>query len=136
MARAQFLEYNSVSVCGVLFWLYSSCCCRRQALQGLLLGRVEVGGEVGEAGLGGELPQEVKQVLLDIQRVDRVSLAVRICLFCIVKVVFSEGKQFAEVHTLLGSTGVGRGITVLTITFPLIIVRFIKISSLSRNRII
>ena len=92
---------------------------------------------MGEAWLGGELPQEDEQVLLDIQRVDRVSLAVRIFLFSIVKVVLSRSKQFAEVHTLLVSTGVERGITVLTITFPLIIiVRFIKISSLSRDRII
>ena len=117
----KFLVYNSDSavVGGVLYSLY------RQAAQGGLLARVQVGGEVGEVGLGRELPQEVQQVLLDVQRVHWVCLAVQVLLLDILEVVLSRGEELAEVNALLGVAGVEGGVTVLTVALPLVIIRFI-----------
>ena len=81
----------------VLYRLYSAL----EVAECLLFRRVEVGGEMGETRLGSKLSQEGKQVLLDIQRVDWVSFAVRVLLLHIVQVVLGRGQQLAEVNRLI-----------------------------------
>ena len=70
-------------------------------LYGLLLGGVEVGGEVGEVGLGGELPDEGDKVLLHVETVDRIRLAVGVVLLdVLVKVVLGRSQEVGKIHPL------------------------------------
>ena len=50
-----------------------------------------------EAGGAGELPEEVEQVLLDVQGVEGIILVVNVDLVIVVEIILGWGQQLAEV---------------------------------------
>ena len=50
-----------------------------------------------EAGGAGELPEEVEQVLLDVQGVEGIILIVNVDLVIVVEIILSWGQELAEV---------------------------------------
>ena len=75
---------------------------------------------MGEAGRGGELPEKIDQILLDVNRVEGVVLKVRVHLVIIVEVVLGRSQELTQVN--LPVVG-GRGVTLLAVLIvPLIII--------------
>ena len=92
----------------------------QDSLHGLLLAGVEVGSEVGDVGRGGKLPEEVEQILLDVQRVERIVLTVGVQLVLIIQVVLGRGQELTEID--LPVVG-GGGVALLTVlVVPLFVI--------------
>ena len=83
---------------------------------------------MGEAGRGGELPEKIDQILLDVNRVEGVVLTVRIHLVLIIQVVLGWSQQVTEVN--LPVVG-GGGVALLAILIvPLIIIIILRLGIL------
>ena len=79
----------------------------QDSLHGLLLAGVEVGGEVGDVGRGRKLPEEVDQILLDIQGVERIILTVGVHLVLIVQIILCGSQELTEINLpVVGGGGV------------------------------
>ena len=114
------LEGGGVLSRVVLLWSSGSLRLDQDSLHGLLLPGVEVGGEVGDVGRGRKLPEEVEEILLDIQRVERVVLTVGVKLVLLVQIILGGSQELAEIN--LPVVG-GGGVALLTVlVVPLIII--------------
>ena len=92
----------------------------QDGLHGLLLPGVEVGGEVGDVGRGRKLPEEVEEILLDIQGVERVVLTVGVQLVLLVQIILGGSQELTEIN--LPVVG-GGGVALLTVlVVPLLII--------------
>ena len=94
----------------------------QDSLHGLLLARVEVGGEVGDVGRDRELPEEVDQILLDVQGVERIILTVGVHLVLILQIILCGSQELTEINLpVVGGGGVAL-LTVLVVPLLLIFV--------------
>ena len=94
----------------------------QDSLHGLLLARVEVGSEVGDVGRGRKLPEEVDQILLDVQGVERIVLTVGVHLVLVLQIILCGGQELTEINLpVVGGGGVAL-LTVLVVPLLLIIV--------------
>ena len=106
------------------------CCCPtvgvtmlhgHDGADGFLLAGVEVRAEVGEAGLGAELPDVGDQVLAHVQGVDGVCLAVGILLLILLQVVLGWSKQLVKVDAFTIGCCL-RTVALLTVILKLIVI--------------
>ena len=94
----------------------------QDSLHGLLLAGVEVGGEVGDVGGGRKLPEEVEEILLDVQGVERIILTVGVHLVLVVQIILCGSQELTEINLpVVGGGGVAL-LTVLVVPLLLIIV--------------
>ena len=90
------------------------------SLHGLLLAGVEVGGEVGDVRGGRKLPEEVEEILLDVQGVERIILTVGVQFVLILQVILCGSQELTEIN--LPVVG-GGGVALLAVlVVPLIII--------------
>ena len=114
------LEGGGVLSRVVLLWSSGSLRLDQDSLHGLLLPGVEVGREVGDVGRGRKLPEEVEEILLDIQGVEGVILTVRVQLVLILQIILGGSQELAEIN--LPVVG-GGGVALLTVlVIPLLII--------------
>ena len=70
----------------------------QDSLHGLLLAGVEVGGEVGDVRGGRKLPEEVEEILLDVQGVERIILTVGVQFVLILQVILCGSQELTEIN--------------------------------------